>query len=537
MPALGEIGRRRFLFALSGLGTTALLGACNISNPEPAPKPTSASSTEASELPKPAENPTVTPEPTKTAPAQPTATRAPRTGPHPTVDIPELRGTAVTQPHPKPTETPNIKPEAEPKTVYWEKVITYPEGQFLFDVIPYTVSARNLVFVSIEGVVSGYDLDTKTGWGSSIKGKLLGSLGENFIVFDDRKNLHTLKFSSGSPSWEASLDLSSYLGTPWLATEHKDTLVVLFYTKREEILLNSSFYLVLDKKTGGLVWRGQGYPVIHASEIAISGDKIIKLATGQQGYEQPVLFEDYYEDLRSDEIYFMRSDFKKTGGQHGIKAIDLKTGKIIWEKVQNKGETLRLRQVDARYLYFTSSQEIGQINELIWANKATGREIRRVRVTFDYAQFVIPTEDLVIFNASNKKVTHAFDKNTGRELWKIDVRLNHYMGAYKNLAVFQDFQDTIINDEPRRGGIVYGLEKTTGKIVWKINLPVGGTGRFIGQTIGAIENGKLVFYNPVTGSKIKSPEVPGEIFGDAGGYFVALARLPENRGKLTVIKG
>lgn len=135
MPALGEIGRRRFLYALSGFGVSALTSACNISSPEPIFKPTYVPSTTTDEFPKPPENPNPTPEPIKAAPALPTSTRTPRAGPLPTVDIPELRRTPVAESTPKattkPTEIPTPTPQPENEdplsfSVLWEKEVPFP---------------------------------------------------------------------------------------------------------------------------------------------------------------------------------------------------------------------------------------------------------------------------------------------------------------------------------------------------------------------------------------------------------------------------
>ncbi len=139
MPAIGEMGRRRFLLALSGLGVNALIGACNTPQ-EPTPRPASALPT-ATAVPKPPENPIATQEPIKTAPAPlPTSTRTPRIGPLPTVDIPELRRTPAVQsapkPIPRPTEPPTPTPQPENEnplsfSLLWEKEV--PNTMFIPD--------------------------------------------------------------------------------------------------------------------------------------------------------------------------------------------------------------------------------------------------------------------------------------------------------------------------------------------------------------------------------------------------------------------
>lgn len=169
MPALGEIGRRRFLYALSGFGVNVLFGACNTSSPEPIFKPTYVPSTTTDEFPKPPEKPNPTPEPIKAAPALPTSSRTPRAGPLPTVDIPELRRTPVAEstpkPTPKPTEIPTPTPQPENEdplsfSVLWEKEVpiasNIPEDTIFTD--------ENRSYLIKNKTFSSYNHEDGKGW-------------------------------------------------------------------------------------------------------------------------------------------------------------------------------------------------------------------------------------------------------------------------------------------------------------------------------------------------------------------------------------
>lgn len=185
MPAIAEIRRRKFLFALSGLGASALIGACKNPNPEPVLKSTEVPSTATSELPKPS---TSTPEPTK-LPATATAipTNTPRRGPLSRVEVPELtppalrtasaKATGVARPTPEPPTptpeppTPTSEPDSnEPLSYFqlWEKAIPLPtSGEALL------ADTENCYFFHYQtGLVCRRNTDAKELWAWGSKGKL-----------------------------------------------------------------------------------------------------------------------------------------------------------------------------------------------------------------------------------------------------------------------------------------------------------------------------------------------------------------------------
>ena len=349
MPALGEIGRRRFLFALSGLGVNALIGACNISNQEPAPNPTSASSTATAELPKPPKNPTVTPEPIKAAPALPTATRTPRIGPLPTVDIPELRKvpaiSSTPRPTPRPTET-TIPIEASALKFSWEVNALIPEQQpnYLFVFALLADTDGYMFYHNPDGKPTALKLDTKEAmwiWdkkGYVITGDKVGRFNQNryqpdsdnLYILGEDKEIYTIAAKTGEVKWKTNLSQEEKDSLSEVKSLH-GVVYLTFYSIKTDSRQTATY----DKSNGRLLWKkpiwlsynSRGQTLIADTRYIDwqTGETIYNIAKQEEGVPDSVFWQNGFGAF---EHFFLIAKRENSV----LLVLDFLTGKKLWQQ-------------------------------------------------------------------------------------------------------------------------------------------------------------------------------------------------------------
>lgn len=321
---------------------------------------------------------------------------------------------------------------------------------------------------------------------------------------------------------------------------------------------DGKFY-ALDKHTGKVKWFfNSGYsiessPALSKGKVFFSNNKQTLFAldaiTGKQIWKY-----DFGENKNYDwafDYYYSSptivSNSILIGAKDGyVYKLNESSGKLVW-KFKTTGIVRSTPAIEATTVYFGDTDGILYAVDFLtgiekWEFLSVGNSLKNEDFGFDRRALISsPTiKDEKVFVGGRDGFFYAVNKNTGKELWRVDHEVSWVISS---LAV----KDTIVVTGTSDGRFVQAVSSNTGKQIWKTRTSsivwsspiIYNNHVYIGSGEGILycldlKTGQIINRFQTSGSIFSSPVVSGSLlfFGSDNGKLYALKNgMPHTASK------